>query len=291
MSCAMPPAGLARRVWRQLHDRRSARAEAVATAWTVAGQRLARAQAIGEAYALARAWQARLALRQAAPAMLRDNAEIARFRRDAGLVPGLDADMADLMLGLNGAGIDQAQGAFDSAVAALAGLTGADPAALRKALAGQSTAALPPEAPDALDRRPDLRALAARLMVSAPPRGLSPAALQAAIGAGRQPWAIQWAAAEAHARDDLASAHRAIVVARDAAAARAQLAVKAQRLLADARLGYRNGATGFATLFAAEAAGLATQEAEVEAARAVTVAELRLLSAQGRGETPTGACD
>jgi hypothetical protein len=51
----------------------------------------------------------RPAQRLASTAMLKDNAEIARFRREAGLVPVLDEDMAGIMVGLNGSDVESAR--------------------------------------------------------------------------------------------------------------------------------------------------------------------------------------
>ncbi|MFK5073762.1 hypothetical protein ACI4BE_29995, partial [Klebsiella pneumoniae] len=76
------------------------------------------------AYAQARRWQAMLALREAAPDGLRDDARIARFRREAGLAPGLDEDLAGAMIGLDGAGIDRARAGFETALAALTEASG-----------------------------------------------------------------------------------------------------------------------------------------------------------------------
>jgi hypothetical protein len=48
--------------------------------------------------------------------MLKDNAEIARFRREAGLVPVLDEDMAGIMVGLNGSDVESARVALAAAL-------------------------------------------------------------------------------------------------------------------------------------------------------------------------------
>jgi len=278
LACARAQGNVLRRAVRIIHGARAGRAEAVAQSWERAGQRLERAQAIALAYARARAWQTRLEQRLASPAMLKDNAEIAHFRREAGLVPGLDEDMAGIMLGLNGAAVDAARVELAAAIADLARVSGQDQAALGQMLEqtpAMGLAILPGAAADDLAARPDLRALAAR-------RGEGE----------RQTWAIRWAQGQAKARAQIDQARADLANAQDRARQRADLADRADKALTNARLAYRNGAAGFATLFAAEAAGLATREERTEAQRGVTVATIRLWTAQGQGETPQGgACD
>jgi len=292
--CEAPRASVGRRL-RQVFTRarlRADRSEAVARAWDKVALRLGRAQEIGLAYLRARSWQARLAQRLASPAMLKDNAEIARFRREAGLVPALDEDMAAIMLGLNGADVDTARAALDEAIAGLARVTGQEPMALRAMLDNTPYARLtdPPgqDDPD-LSARPDLHALEARLLASPPLQRLGPDAVRAQLqqaDAGNGPdWATRWTMATARARRQASDARAELAGARDRIGQREALADEADRVVVNARLAYRNGAAGFATLYAAEAAGMATREARIEAERAVAVALIDLWTAQGLGET------
>lgn len=103
------------------HHTRAVAREAVHAALV---RRMERARTVALAYAQARRWQAMLALREAAPDGLRDDARIARFRREAGLAPGLDEDLAGAMIGLDGAGIDRARAGFETALAALTEASG-----------------------------------------------------------------------------------------------------------------------------------------------------------------------
>jgi len=278
---------------------RAARSEAEARAWDNVAQRLARAQAIGLAYLRARSWQARLAQRLASPEILNDNALIARFRREAGLVPALDEDMAAIMLGLNGADADTARAGLSEAIAGLAHLTGQEPTAVRAMLDSAPYARLtaPPERDDPdVSARPDLHALQARLLASPPLQRLAPDAVRAQLQQaedGKGPdWAVRWTRAVAHARQQANDARTKLAGARDQIGRREALADEANRAVINARLAYRNGAAGFATLYATEAAGMATREARIEAERAVAAALIDLWSAQGLGETAReGTCD
>lgn len=106
-----------------------------------AAQRLEKAEAVAQAYLRLRSWQERLAARHAMLAPWTDNAEIAHFRREAGLVPALDEDMAGVMLGLNSADEDSARAGLEHALSDLARLTGQDAASLRARL--DKTSAMP----------------------------------------------------------------------------------------------------------------------------------------------------
>ncbi|EGD58115.1 putative Integral outer membrane protein TolC, efflux pump component [Novosphingobium nitrogenifigens DSM 19370] len=300
--CAAPHGTFGQRLVRVFHGERAARVEAAAQAWDKAGARLTQARDIGLAYLRARAWQARLAERMASEAAIRDNGEIAHFRREAGLVPGLDEDMAGIMVGLASSDLDGARAGLDRALAELARLTGKTQADLRTLLetgqgAGIAVVAdragdVDRDAPIEVGGRPDLHALEMRTLARRDVRHLDAAALQKQIASPTQPWAAQWVQALAGAQDavrkdrgDLADAQ---VLHRD----REDVVNRADKALANARLAYRNGMAAFSTLYVAEAAGLAAREARVESLRAIGEASVQLWTDEGRGEVPGGApCD
>lgn len=300
-ACEARPASTGHRLLRVFDHphARIDRSETVARAWDTVALRLARAQEIGLAYLRVRGWQARLAQRLASPDMLRDNAQIARFRREAGLVPALDEDMAAIMLGLNGADVDTARARLDEAIAQLAQMTGKEPLDLRALLDGAPYAGLtsPPDQDDPdVSARPDLHALEARLVASPPLLHMGSDAVhrqleQADDGQGTE-WAIRWTQAIARARHQAQAARAELATMRDQVGQRQALASAADKVLMNARLAYRNGAAGFAALYAAEAAGMATREGRIDADDAVGAATLRLWTAQGLGEAVVeGACD
>lgn len=138
---AMPPVCLPPRRGLQAVLHRQSAAKRHAQQQERAAQRLHKAEAVAEAYLRFRLWQERLLARHAMLAPWVDNAEIAHFRREAGLVPALDEDMAGVMVGLNGADEDAARAALQRALEDLAGLTGQDAAALRARL--EKTSAMP----------------------------------------------------------------------------------------------------------------------------------------------------
>lgn len=290
--------GRLRRVFGRAGDR-SARYEAVARAWDKVAQRLVRAQQIGLAYLRARSWQARLAQRLASPGILQDNAEIAQFRREAGLVPALDEDMAAIMLGLNGADVDTARAALDRAIAELAQATGQEPTALRAMLDSAPPDRLttqPGQHDPDLSDRPDLHALEARLLALPALQRLGPEAVRAQLQPtddGRRPaWAIRWTQALTVAQRQAGEARAELTRAQEQIGQREALAGEANAVVANARMAYRNGAAGFAALYAAEAADMATREARIDAERAVAAALIDLWTAQGLGETAReGTCD
>ena len=63
----------------------------------------------------------------------------------------------------------------------------------------------------------------------------------------------------------------------------AQNEAQARRAVADARLAYRAGTEGFATLYVAEGIALAAQEREIDASAALAAATLAYWRAQGLG--------
>jgi hypothetical protein len=273
---------------------REARADRLARAWDHADTRLHQAQDIAQAYFRARNWQARVAERAGLPDALKDTAQIAHFRSEAGLVPGLDEDTAGLAVGLNASDLDAARAAYGQAVDDLARLTGQDPVVLRKLLDDNPPVPLASGGDADLlpGTRPDLRALALRLLNDPALHHLDQAAVDAALKADTAPtdapWATRWATALAAARAQEKDGASAIVAAQAMLQSRVALADSAQKTLADARLAYRAGADGYPAVYIAQAAALSAREGALNAAHAVSTAVVRLWTVQGRGETPQG---
>jgi len=96
----------------------------------IAARRDSVAQRIAAAYFEARRLQRREALRSAILDQFRDNAEVAEFRRQAGLVPAIDGALARTQNEAARAELDFDRDRFDQVVAELASLTGDTPAAL-----------------------------------------------------------------------------------------------------------------------------------------------------------------
>jgi outer membrane protein TolC len=258
------------------------------------------------AYVEARRWQARIALRAHALAPLADNGEIARFRREAGLVSALDGEMADLMTGLDNASLDKARAHLAEAIAALASLTGLQDEELRVLLGPDG--AVPVFTLEAatwdLTHRADLMALRLRLTQDLARRKVSQATLDAALAAPEgetadDAAAAQWRKAQNNAQAQVRARDAARVAAAAALAPLAQKEAQARRAVSDARLAYRAGTESFATLYVAEGIALAAQESRIDANAALAAATVAFWDAQGLGwrdadRTPTASgtvCD
>ncbi len=249
------------------------------------------ALAIGSAYLDARLARDRLGLREAALAALRDNREIAGFRREAGLVSGLDLGLAGLIVALDDASIEAARADLAQAIARLAAVSGLDAAHLQDLMLGEDRLALfdagEAVAPDvAIAHRADVLALRQSLLESGAARKIAPAALDGddpAPGPAPGPAIAAYRAAVARARDAVIAAGAARDVARARAAAQAQVLAGTAQTVADARLDFRLGKQGMATLYVAEAAALAARESLAGATAAYDQAVIALWTAQGRG--------
>jgi outer membrane protein TolC len=289
-----------------------------ARAYGYADARNALAERIALAYVEARRWQERLAVRVKATDPLRDNGEIAHFRKEAGLVPAMDGDMADVMTGLDSASVEAARNRLNDSVAALAKLAHMLPEDLRKQLGNEGH--LPTfTAKPANDRshRADLRALELKLTgeltrhkvdqnaidaAAHAPEGTLPEGTPAATPkpadpvkpGGKKPVGPTadaraqdavgaWRAAQIRADAEISEASAALgtITLRLAPLARAE--ATATRTVTDARLAYRGGTETFSMLYVAEAAVLAAQEGQIDARAAAAAAAIRLWSAQGLG--------
>jgi outer membrane protein TolC len=259
-------------------------------AYALAQARSHLAANIALAYVEARRWQQRITLRAEALGPLRDNAEIARFRREAGLVAVLDGDMADVMTGLETANVDAARGHLGEAITRLSQLTGAMPDDLRVLLGPDG--ALPTLVATAgdqdLSHRADLLSLETRLTADLAHHKVSQGTIDAALKnpADASPASdaiARWIKAQTRASAEWHEAADALTTANTRIAPLDHTQALATRAAGDARLAYRSGTDSFATLYVAEAAALATSERRVDTQAAIAGAAIALWSAQGRG--------
>lgn len=267
----------------------------LARAYRHAGHRAALAAKIASEYIEARRLQEVLALRETLQSQFNDNAEIAAFRREAGLVPGIDTGLAGSLQAVTTSELDALRTRYAKARAALAESTGMDGKALEQLL-GQNgqvpDIAAQPVPADTFDpgRRADLRALRQQLAAQLIRKGL-PAALLDAEGDAAESAADEFAQqarttlhkAKDQAEGDAARLRDALASATARESSLAQKAAQARNTAEDARLAYRNGTEGFATLFVAEAAALALAEARVTARADVAKATIRLWTGLGGG--------
>lgn len=263
----------------------------MADTYDLAQIRSRRAANIALAYIEARRWQERIALRAQALAPLRDNAEIARFRREAGLAAALDGDMADVMTGLETTNVDAARGHLAEAIAHLSTLTGALPDDLRVLLGPDGAPPVFTAAPgeEDLSHRADLLALEIRLTADLARHKITQDAIDAQLQAPgtATPAIARWIKAQAQASAEWHEAAEALTTATTRLAPLGHTQALATRAAGDARLAYRNGAGSFATLYVAEASALAISERRVDTQAALAGAAVALWSAQGRGWQPS----
>ena len=277
----------------------AAQAELRARAYRYAGRRAALARDIAEAYIAARRAQEVLALRSRLTAQFKDNTEIAQFRAEAGLVPGLDSGLAGSLVALNADELRAARTRYLERVSDLAGLVGIDAEVLAAQLGETGTVpditAMPsPDAPD-LTARPDLRALEQALLAQLIRAKVSQAEIDHALAgesaadeeipAAAGSAAARWSDAQGKARADLARSAAAVTTAAQRQADLEKALAGADKRVEAARLGYRNGTGDIATLYVAEASGLGLTEARVSARADLARAAIRLWTAQGRGWT------
>ncbi|KPF56507.1 hypothetical protein IP65_01535 [Novosphingobium sp. AAP1] len=233
-----------------------------------------RAAAMAEAYLAVRLAQARLAARRSAAAPWQDNTEIARFRREAGLVSAIDGALGGVMVDLDTDAVTQAETDVSQAMAHLAEETGLAGDAL-VALMGQGGAV-----PTLNDMAaPDTRR--AGVMLVRQEQGQAVVAGTTSVDQAR----AALASATAANAEDMDSAAKALEAARQLAQASARTLAQADRTVRDARAGYRAGAEPFATLYVAEASALAAGEADATARAGLARAQVRLWTAHGLGWT------
>ncbi len=276
---------------------RARAAARLAAAYDDADRRAHRAATVALAYVEARRWQERLGLQLAALPPLRDNAEIAQFRREAGLVSAIDGELGAVMAGLDQVAVDDARARLAQAVADLARLTDLSPGEAAAWLGDQGRAPdlnLNPSAPtdDAAMPRADLMALEQRLgaglrrhhvkqpaidkALAQPQAKDAPATpLSEAIAAYRQ--------AKAQAQAEVRAAQATIAEAKARDVDLAKVETLADRAQSDARAGYLAGVETFAHLYVAEAAALSARLARAEARAVAAQGDIDLWTAQGLG--------
>jgi outer membrane protein TolC len=273
-----------------------------ARAYRHADRRARVAAEIAAAYIEARRLQETRAARAKLLEQFKDNADIAKFRREAGLAPGLDSGLAGSLVSVTKSDLDAAGEQIETQVHELARLTGMEPQEVRAAIGGQGH--VPDIAADvsgenrlSLARRADLLALESSLLTDMTRAGVTQEDLDAVLAgdAADAPERAHAAAAArslARYREEQARAYEDIQRRRQAVAAasarQAELedAIRdARSTVGDARLAYRNGTGDFATLYVAEAADLALHEARIRARAALAVATVNLWTAEGGGWT------
>lgn len=273
----------------------AAEARHLAALYRYADHRAARAAEIAAVYIEVRRLQEVLSLREPLQAQYADNAEIAGFRREAGLVSGIDTGLAGSLFGITEKGLQSSRARLEEARRALSNLTGVEDARLIELLGDEGR--VPDIAIDAggmeesdLAERPDLLALRHRLSAKLVGEGGGPLSADIdgqaddpAVGSFREQ-------AQANYRDAWTKAHADVERVRSAANAVAARQVDlsksvlvARRTAEDARLAYRNGTETFATLFVAEAALLAVEEEQVTARADLAVATIQSWRARGGG--------
>jgi outer membrane protein TolC len=260
---------------RRLFAARRAAGEAVTAPVHYAHAALAnrRAGAIAEAYIAARLAQARLVMRREAVAPWQDNAEIARFRREAGLVSAIDGSLAGVMVDLDADAVTAAETAFAQAAARLATATGLGDDTIAAALAEPPTLPASLALPDAPAPRP----------VGVLARRQEQAAALARQATTEDAARAALASATAMSAQDIDSATRAVEAARALADTATRTLAQAERAARDARAGYRAGTELFATLYVAEAAAEAAREAAAQAQAGLARAQVQAWTAKGLG--------
>lgn len=285
----------------------------MAWAYAYAQARADRATEVALAYVQVRRLQQILVLRTERLDQFRDNAVIAEFRRQAGLVTAIDGGLGNSMAGVVDADVSATRARFDAARGNLAALTGMTDTDLLTALGEKAEVpAVSPDAQitppaDAPLHRADLLALRSRLESSLAHQKVTQEQLDAARATPEDPAtapvlrdALQkLAKAEQGAQAEIASTRQSLATFDAREAAIEATATQAKRAVADARAAYKAGFGDFATLYVAEAAALAADEARVNLKADRTAALVRLRKQEGAGwssadlDPPMGAatCD
>lgn len=291
-------------------NRQRARAALATAAYRHAEDLAARSSQIALAYVSVRAGQETVAGAGMSLASQRDNAEIAEWRRQAGLASTFDAELAETQTALTTAAIAELQAELAADVARLAGLVDLPPPVLLVELGPDAGIPVPPEAaqpqtapPEAgiaiVRRRPDLLMLERRLSLELLQSGVSQEELDSAISAAQAdgtgsaaesdvaPEALRAAityrraAMQALAEVEAARADLESAVVRVAALSSAL--ERAERAVGDARTAYNTGLGIFADLYLAEDALLTVRRAHVEAQADRAAAMIELYTALGGG--------
>ncbi|KHK93597.1 hypothetical protein LK12_00275 [Novosphingobium malaysiense] len=269
----------------------------LAHAYRHAEHRAQLAADIAEAYIRVRRLQEVLALRKSLHDQYADNAQIAAFRREAGLVSGIDTGLAGSLLAVSETGLQTTREQYQEAVANLARISNTDAERLHRVIGEKGKLpdiAIKPPGPDEPDlaRRADLLSLRHQLIAQLIRQGMEPATLDVtdaaesgdSIGVNFATQArVAYRSAREAALAEVVRARKAVAAAAQREADLVQTAVQARRTVEEARLAYRSGTGDFATLFVAEAAALAIEEAKVAARADLADATIRMWSVLGGG--------
>lgn len=280
-------------------SRKAEEATSAARAYRYANRRAQVAAAIAAAYVEVRRLQEVHALRAELLDQFKDNAEIADFRRQAGLVTGIDSGLAGSLVSVSASGLDALSGEIDAAMRELARLAGMEAEAVKTSL-GESgkvpdiAAAVAGEVRLSLAHRADMLALENSLVADMTRKKVTQEDLDAVLAGNLGevqpdspaiPAVAKYREAEGKAYEDLKQRRQAVATV---SARRAELEKSyraAQSTVKEARLAYRSGAGSFATLYVAEAAALSVEEARVKARAELAMATIRLWTAEGGGWT------
>ena len=264
--------------------------------YAYAQARAARAAAVALAYVEVRRLQKVLVLRTERLDQFRDNAAIAEFRRQAGLVTAIDGGIGSSMAGVADADLAATRARFDRARSELARMTDMDDAALLTALG--ETGDVPDlgrDPPGPADQGPlhraDLLALRYRLLARIEHEKMTQADIDKAEATRGDPSTPpllrdglgELDKAEADARAEIGATRQALVTLDAREPALSQSGERSRRAVQDARSAYRAGMGDFATLYVAEASALSVEEARLglRAERAAGMIRLHLQRGDG----------
>lgn len=274
-------------------------AASLSRAYRYADRRARTAADIAAAYLEVRRLEEVYALRTELLGQFENNAEIADFRRQAGLVTGLDSGLAGSLVSVSASDLDSLRNQIDAAVRELARLTGTEPDAVKSSLGDKGR--VPDIAVDvagevrlSLDHRADLLALENSLVADMTRKKVTQEDLDAVL-AGKAdavpadspaiPAVAKYREAQAKAYEDLKQRRQAVATASARQAELEKSSRTAQSTVREARLAYRSGTGSFSTLYVAEAAALSVEEARVKVRAELAAATIRLWTAEGGGWT------
>lgn len=283
-------------------DQALSRAAALrADQYAYAQARAERAATVALAYVEVRRLQKVLVLRTERLDQFRDNAAIAEFRRQAGLVTAIDGGIGSSMAGVADADLAATRARFDRARTELARQVGMDDAALLAVLG--ETGDVPDlgrDPPGVADQGPlhraDLLALRYRLLARIEHEKMTQADIDAAEAQSQRGEPADPATppllreglteldkAELAARTEIGNTRQALVGLDAREPALTQSGDRSRRAVQDARSAYRAGMGDFATLYVAEASALSVEEARLglRAERASAMIRLHLQRGDG----------
>ncbi|HKT86053.1 MAG TPA: TolC family protein [Novosphingobium sp.] len=277
--------------------RKADEAASSARAYRFANRRAHVAADVAAAYMEVRRLQEVHASRSELLEQFKDNAEIADFRRQAGLVTGIDSGLAGSLVSVSASDLEALRGEIDAAVRELARLTGTEPDAVKASLGDKGrvpdiAANVAGEVRLSLAHRADMLALESSLVADMTRQKVTQKDLDAVLagngaavpaGSPAIPAVAKYREAQSKAYEDLKQRRQAVATAAARQAELEKSGRAAQATVKEARLAYRSGTGNFATLYVAEAAALSVAEARVKARAELARATIRLWTAEGGG--------